>query len=73
MKGDLLIGARDESMVGDGHAMRVPTQILEHTLRATEGRYSHIRSQAKQAAIRALEGRANLDMTGHRNGHSPLG
>jgi hypothetical protein len=62
MKGDLLIGARVESMVGDGHAMRVPTQILEHILRATAGRYSHIRSQA---AIRALEGRANLDMTGH--------
>ena len=38
-KGDLVVGKRDESMVGDGHAMGVPAQILEYILRATEGRF----------------------------------
>ena len=36
-------------------------------------RYSHIRSQAKQAAIQALEQGAiepNLQTTGHKIGHS---
>src|SRR5712692_1727511 len=35
-KGDLLVGTRDEPMVGDGHAMGVAAEILEHILRATE-------------------------------------
>ena len=37
-------------------------------------RCSHIRSQAKQAAIRSLEEQAStpiLEATGHNNGHSP--
>ena len=38
-KGDLLVGTRYESMVGDGHAMGVAAQILEHILGATEGRF----------------------------------
>jgi integrase-like protein len=45
-----------------GHVSR---QMLEH--------YSHIRSQAKQAAIRCLEEQPNtpdLQETGHRIGHS---
>ena len=36
-------------------------------------RYSHIRSQAKQAAIRALEEQASTPVsgeTGHKNGHT---
>jgi integrase len=46
-----------------GHVSR---QMLEH--------YSHIRSHAKQAAIRCLEGQPStpvLEDTGHRIGHSP--
>ena len=48
-----------------GHVSR---QMLEH--------YSHIRSHAKQAAIRCLEEQAStqvLEETGHRIGHSPVG
>jgi integrase len=55
--------------------------ISEQTIRALAGhvsrqmleRYSHIRSQAKQAAIRALEVQMTepiLDETGHKTGHS---
>ena len=55
--------------------------ISEQTIRSLAGhvsrqmleRYSHIRSQAKQAAIRALEEHSNppvLDETGHKNGHN---
>jgi integrase len=46
-----------------GHVSR---QMLEH--------YSHIRSQAKQAAIRCLEDQPVaplLQATGHKIGHSP--
>jgi integrase len=46
-----------------GHVSR---QMLEH--------YSHIRSQAKQAAIRTLEDQAIepiLQAAGHKNGHNP--
>ena len=45
-----------------GHVSR---QMLEH--------YSHIRSQAKQAAIRCLEEQASapvLEEGGHKNGHN---
>ena len=53
----------------------------EQTIRALAGhvsrqmleRYSHIRSQAKQAAIRTLEHHENeqvLEQAGHKNGHS---
>ncbi len=55
--------------------------VSEQTIKALAGhvsrqmleRYSHIRSQAKQAAIQALEQGAiepNLQATGHRIGHS---
>ena len=37
MKGDLVIGQRDEAIVGDGHAMGVAAEILEHVLGAAEG------------------------------------
>lgn len=46
-----------------GHVSR---QMLEH--------YSHIRSQAKQAAIRCLEEQPStqvLEETGHKIGHNP--
>ncbi len=46
-----------------GHVSR---QMLEH--------YSHIRSQAKEAAIRCLEEQAGapvLEETGHKIGHNP--
>jgi hypothetical protein len=36
-KGDLAIGQRDEAMVGDGHAMGVTAEILEHIFGAAEG------------------------------------
>jgi hypothetical protein len=36
-KGNLLVGQGDESVVGDGDAMGVAAQILEHILGATEG------------------------------------
>ena len=36
-EGDLPIRKRDEAMVGDGHAMRVAAQIVEHIFRAAEG------------------------------------
>jgi hypothetical protein len=36
-KGNLVVGQGDESVVGDGHAMGVAAQILEHILGATEG------------------------------------
>jgi len=55
--------------------------VSEQTIRALAGHvsrqmlepYSHIRSQAKQAAIQALEQQASepiLEETGHKNGHS---
>jgi hypothetical protein len=55
--------------------------VSEQTIRAIAGhvsrqmleRYSHIRSQAKQAAIQALEHGAvepNLQATGHKIGHT---
>jgi hypothetical protein len=34
---DLAVGQRDQAMVGDGHAVRVAAQILEHILGAAEG------------------------------------
>jgi hypothetical protein len=46
-----------------GHVSR---QMLEH--------YSHIRSQAKQAAIRCLEEQASMSVlqeAGHKIGHNP--
>ncbi len=36
-KSDHLLGKRDQAMIGDGHAMGVAAQILEHILGATEG------------------------------------
>ena len=36
-KGDLVIDQGNESMVGDGDAMGIAAQILEHILGATEG------------------------------------
>jgi hypothetical protein len=36
-KGDLVVVKRDQAMVGDGHAMGVAAQILEHVFGATEG------------------------------------
>ena len=36
-KGDLVIGQRDESMVGDGDAMGVVAQITERMLGTSEG------------------------------------
>ena len=55
--------------------------VSEETIRALAGhvsrqmleRYSHIRSQAKQAAIRTLEEQSaghNFEQTGHKIGHS---
>ncbi len=35
-EGDLLLGKRDQAMVGDGHAMGVTAQITEHMLWASE-------------------------------------
>jgi len=37
-KSDLAIGKRDQAMVGDGHAMGVTAEILQHIFRAAEGR-----------------------------------
>ena len=37
-KGDLAVGQRDQSMVGDGDAMGVAAEIVEHILGAAEGR-----------------------------------
>jgi len=34
---DLAIGKRDQAMVGDGHAMGVAAEILQHIFRAAEG------------------------------------
>ena len=39
-KGDLAVGERDQAMVGDGHAMGVAAQILQHVFGATEGTVS---------------------------------
>src|SRR6266571_7939276 len=36
-KGDLAIGQRDQSMIGDGHAMGVAAQVVEHVLGTAEG------------------------------------
>ena len=38
-KSDLAVGPRDQSMIGDGHAMGVAAQILEHIFGAAEGRF----------------------------------
>jgi len=37
-KSDLAIGKGDQAMVGDGHAMGVAAEILQHIGGATEGR-----------------------------------
>ena len=36
-KGDLAVGQRDQAMVGDGHAMGVTAEILEHIFGAAKG------------------------------------
>ena len=36
-KGDLAVGQRDQSMVGDGDTVSVAAEVLEHILGATEG------------------------------------
>jgi len=36
-KSDLAIDEGDQAMIGDGYAMGVAAEILEHILRATEG------------------------------------
>ena len=38
-KGDLAIGKGDQAMVGNGHAMGVAAEILQHILGATEGTF----------------------------------
>src|SRR5437899_12893417 len=38
-KGDLAVGQRDQSMIGNGHAMGIATEILEHIFGAAEGRF----------------------------------
>ena len=38
-KSDLAIGERDQAMVGDGHAMSVAAQIVQHIFGATEGTF----------------------------------
>ncbi len=38
-EGDLIVSKRNQAMVGDGHAMGVAAQILEHVFGATEGRF----------------------------------
>ena len=38
-EGDLPLRKRDQTMVGDGHAMGVAAKILEHIFGATEGRF----------------------------------
>ena len=38
MKGDLAIGKGDQAVVGDGHAMGVAAEIVQHIGGATEGR-----------------------------------
>jgi hypothetical protein len=36
-KGNLAVGQRDQSMVGNGYAMGVAAQVLEHIVGAAEG------------------------------------
>jgi len=36
-KGDLVVGQRDQSMVGDGYAMGVSAEILEYVVGTAEG------------------------------------
>src|SRR5439155_934448 len=38
-KGDLAVGQRDQSMIGNGPAMGIATEILEHIFGAAEGRF----------------------------------
>ena len=38
-KGDLAIGEGDQAVVRDGYAMGIAAQIVQHILRATEGRF----------------------------------
>jgi len=38
-KGNFLVGRGDQSMVGDGDAMGVSAQVLQHILGTTEGRF----------------------------------
>ncbi len=39
MEGDLAIGEGKQAMVGDGHAMGVPAQILEYVFWASKGSF----------------------------------
>src|SRR6516165_8893940 len=36
-KGDLVVGQRNQAMVGDSNTVSIAAEILEHILRATEG------------------------------------
>ena len=38
-KSDLAIGERDQAMVGDGHAMGVAAQVLQHIFGTTKGTF----------------------------------
>jgi len=38
-KGDLAIGKRNQTMIGDGHAMGVAAEILQYLFGATEGTF----------------------------------
>ena len=38
-EGDLPVSKRDQAMVGDGHAMSVSAQILQHVSGAAEGAF----------------------------------
>src|SRR5206468_6157524 len=38
-RGDLAVGQRDQSMIGNGPAMGIATEILEHIFGAAEGRF----------------------------------
>ena len=57
-KGHVLVGRGDEPVVGDGDAMSVTTQILEHILGAAEGWFGEttqsLRNSGRSQAAKIL-------------------
>ena len=67
-KRDAVIGDVDEPMIGNGHAVRVPREAVQHVLGSSEGRFGvHDPVLAKQRAeerAKCLVVRERLELAG---------
>jgi len=47
---DLAIGKRDQAMIGDGHAVSVATQIVQHIFGPPKGRFKYTTQSCRNSA-----------------------